>query len=138
MGWFGNGIYDGDETQTRHYDFIKWAKIEKKDDVIFDWLGVKKTSIPKDKQNLLLDNHKLILKKMPNKKFWDEDDALEWQMLLALYLDNNLKAPKEIYEKGVEATQYLIEKQSDDFYQPSQRRRCLRNFIKKAVSNNEK
>lgn len=27
MGWLGNGIYDGDGTQSLHYDIIKWAKM---------------------------------------------------------------------------------------------------------------
>ena len=139
MGWFGHGIYDGDDTQTRHFDFIKWAKIEKDREILFDWVGRRKTKIPKDKVHLLSENYELILKKMGKvSKYWDEFDAIEWQMLLALFIDNNVKAPEIIYEKGISATEYLIEKCSDDYNSPSQRRAALRNFIKRAEKNNAK
>ena len=34
MGWAGYGIYDGDGTQTCHIDFLKWAKVEKDEDLV--------------------------------------------------------------------------------------------------------
>jgi hypothetical protein len=138
MGWLGHGIYDGDETQTLHYYFIKWAKIEKNDDIIESFLN-KKTILPADKVYLLKKNSSLILKKMKKPKFWDEDSAIEWHMLLSLYSDNNVIPPKTILNNGIEATEYLIDKESYYYNDPSARKRVLRNFIqkvKKMVKNN--
>jgi hypothetical protein len=134
MGWSGYGIYDGDGTQTCHYDFIKWAKIEKNHDVICDWLTNKGTVLPKDKVSLLKKNYKLILNKMKKPRFWDEDSAIEWQMLLSLFLDNNVKPPKMILETGIEATQYLIEKCCRNFHNPGARKRALNNFINSTIN----
>jgi len=131
MGWCGYTIYSGDDTQTRHYDFIKWAKISKDDDEIGDWLELK-TKIPKDKRHLLTDNADIILKKMPKTKFWDEDKAIEWQMLLALYLDNKVIPPKIIYDNGILGTEYLMGEHAEDFDNPSSRKKNLRNFIARA------
>jgi len=130
MGWWGHGIYDGDETQTLHFDFIKWAKIEKDYDVIESFLN-KKTTLPKDKVHLLKKNSGLILKKMKKPKFWDEYSAIEWHMLLSLYLDNSVIPPKVVVKNGIEATEYLIDKESDYYDNPSARKRVLRNFIQK-------
>jgi len=69
---------------------------------------------------------------MKKPRFWDEDSALKWQMLLSLFLDNNIKPPKMILETGIEATEYLIEKSCCDFHNPSARKRALSNFIKLA------
>jgi hypothetical protein len=132
MGWWGYGIYDGDETQTLHFYFLKWAKVSKDFDELQDYLDSKATILPKDKVGLLKKNSGLILKKMKKRKFWDEYQALSWQMLLALYLDNKVIPPKTIIKNGIEATNYLIEKCSDDYDNPSARKRVLRNFIKKA------
>lgn len=133
MGWGGYGIYDGDGTQTLHYSFIKWSKIEKKDDVIEEWLKFEGTKIPKELHEKFLSNVPLILKKMPKiRKFWDEDRAIEWQMLLALFLDNKMPIPKEVKENGIEATEFLMTYPADDFCDPSARRRNLKKFIQKA------
>ena len=32
MGWYGHGIYDGDETQTQHLIFLRLAGIKIEDD----------------------------------------------------------------------------------------------------------
>jgi hypothetical protein len=137
MGWFGYGIYGGDDTQTLHYKFLLWAKCAESDDEIIDndWLTSKGTKIPNSRKPLLLLNVKRILKKMPKSKFWNEDDALEWQMLLSLFLDNDIKPPKIVFKKGVEATEYLIEQCSDEWARPDLRKRALRNFIKRAKKN---
>ena len=132
MGWFGYGIYDGDDTQTEHINFIRQAGIEKDEDTIFAMLKSRKTIIPKDKRHLLKTNLDKILKKMP-KKIRDEDDALMWQMLLALFLDNGVQPPNEVLIKGIEATGYLLGEHASDFNNPSARRRVLNNFIKKAT-----
>jgi len=100
MGWFGYGIYDGDDTQSRHYKFLVLSGCAKNDDEIYDgeWVGLK-TTIPKDKIPIFIKGIPKILKKMPKCKFWNEDRALEWQMLLSLFLDNNITPTKEIKEK---------------------------------------
>jgi hypothetical protein len=133
MGWIGYGIYDGDGTQTSHYNFLTLSKCAKDDDEILDnnWLTVNGTKIPKDRQPIFISNVDKILKKMPKSKFWNEDSAIEWQMLLALFLDNKIYPPKIVFDKGILATEYLIEHCSDDFDVPGFRKRALRNFIKK-------
>jgi len=139
MGWFGHGIYDGDETQTRHYDFIKWAKIEKDEDILYEWIGMRKTKIPKHKLYLLSKNYELIIKKIGKiPKYWNEDNAIEWQMLLSLFIDNCVKAPKIIYDAGILASEYLLSDYAEEYDYPSRRRRALRNFIEKANKNNAK
>jgi len=131
MGWFGHGLYDGDDTQTQHIDFIKWAGVSKDDEEISKWLGIKKTKIPADRLRLLMTNATHILNHMPKvKPSWNEDNAIQWQMLLALYEDNDLIPPLSIiYVLGIKATKYLMEDHADDFDHPSQRRALLRNFI---------
>lgn len=50
MGWSGYDLYDGDETQTCHINFLKWAKVEKNTDIILEhYLKINKTIIPKEK-----------------------------------------------------------------------------------------
>ena len=134
MGWCGYDIYDGDDTQTLHYDFLVLTKCAKNDDEIYtgEWLG-DKTIIPDEKIPVFQANIDEVIKKMPKSKFWTEDSALEWQMLLALFVDNKLSVPKLIFEKGVEATEYLMTDDIIDSYtDPKERRRCLRRFINKA------
>ena len=138
MGWFGYGIYDGDETQTRHITFLKWAKIEHDSDVIFDNYFIEdKTILPKDKLLLFQKNISFILKRITKPSKWDEDSAIEWQMLLALFVDNKLKAPAKIYENGVSATIHLME-YADDFDNPSKRKKALKKFIDTADKYNKK
>jgi len=134
MGWSGYGIYDGDGTQTCHYDFLTTCGAAKNDDEIFDndWLTCKGTKVPKDRISYLTKGLPKILKKMPKSKFWNEDLAIEWQMLLALFLDCKVKPPKIVLDRGIKATEYLIENQAPYFDEPYMRRRALRNFIKKA------
>lgn len=134
MGWWGHGIYDGDGTQTCHYDFIKWAKIESNEEVISQWLTLAGTKIPKNKLPLLKKNCQLILKKLKVPKHWKEDSALDWQMLLSIFIDNNVKPPVAVYKNGIDATQYLIDECSDDYNNPAARKKVLRGFIAKAQS----
>lgn len=130
MGWFGYGIYDGDGTQTSHYTFIKKARIEKNDDVINDWLGTHKTKIPKDAIRLLKVAANKLHKSVNKYKYLNEDRAIESQMLAALFLDNGVYH-KEIYDSGVKASIYLLGDHSDDFDNPSRRRKALNAFINK-------
>jgi hypothetical protein len=128
MGWFGHGIYDGDETQTQHLDFIKWAKIEKQD-AAHNFLKVRRTVLPKEKIYLLNKNSGLILKRM--KKLKDVDSAISWQMLLSLYIDNKIIPNKKIIKQGILATKYLMGQHASEYDNPHLRRRNLRNFIKR-------
>lgn len=136
MGWAGYGIYDGDGTQTLHYDFLKWAGCAQNDDEIYDgdWLTLNRTKIPKERRHLLKVNLNKVLKKMPSVKFWNEDKAIEWQMLLALFLDNKIEPPSVVKRNGILGTEFLMEEHSSEFDSPGSRRRVLRNFIKKAKS----
>lgn len=145
MGWSSYGIYGGDDTQSRHYDFIKWAKI-KGFDYAYDsggWLLINKTKIPKNQRQLLNDNFANILNKMlkqsfMKKKYMTENSALEWQMLAALFMDNDVQAPLLVYEKAMEGTNYLMGDHSDEFDNPSRRRQVLKYFNRKLKKNIEK
>lgn len=132
MGWFGYGLYDGDETQTLHIDFIKTAIPSlSKDYEIFEFLKVRKTLIPRD---LILEFKKgipSILKKIKNPKKWNDDIAIQWQMLLSLCVDNDLIVPHDILVYGVLASYYLLRDHAEDFNEPHKRRATLKRFIKK-------
>ena len=132
MGWFGYCIYCGDGTQTCHYSFLEWAKIKLDEDHKYDILTNKGTILSKDQWKLFQKNIDKVLKKMPKAKFWDENKAIEWQMLLALYVDHKTKPPAKIRKMGVEATEYLMGEHASEFYKPQNRRTVLINFIKKA------
>lgn len=132
MGWYNYDIYGGDETQTRHYNFLKWAKVATEDQIFNEgWLMIRKTKIPNDKIPIFEKNLDKVIKNMPKCKFWDEDKAIEWQMLLALCLDNKIYPSGIIREKGKEATEYLMGEHASDFTKPSKRRAALRNFLKR-------
>ena len=131
MGWCGYCIYCGDETQTSHYSYVEWAKIGMDDNDLMGCMD-QKTILPKNKWELFQKKIKKVLKKMPKVKFWDDDGAIEWQMLLALYVDNKTKPPAKIRKMGIEATEYLMGEHASEFNKPQNRRRVLRNFIKKA------
>ena len=138
MGWCGYGIYDGDDTQSRHHDYLKYLKVvsKKTEDDVYDWMSVNRTVIPKEKRHLLTDNAPLLIEKIKKEiKRWLVDDgeysALAWQMALALYLDNRVRPPKEILERGIEGTNWLMGKHASEFNEPCKRRRALRNFLKR-------
>jgi hypothetical protein len=131
MGWFGHGIYDGDDTQTQHYTMISVTGCATEDEIYAgDWIGWK-TKIPSSKIQSFIDGIPKILKKMPACKFFNVDKALKWQMLLALFVDNKISPPDIIKRNGLLATEYLMGEDADDFTSPSGRRRVLRRFIKK-------
>jgi hypothetical protein len=132
MGWSGYGIYAGDGTQSCHHDFLQWMKVTvgKKCDEVFEWMSMLKTKIPKDRRPLLRKNYKLALKKMPKLKWGDDEDiALEWQMLLSLFIDNEVKPPKIIKDQGIRATKWLMGEHAADFNNPGARRKSLRDFL---------
>jgi hypothetical protein len=136
MGWSGYGLYDGDETQTCHIGFIKIAIPSLSEDIIFNFLKFRKTSIP---NNLLASFKKgtpFILKKMkaPNIIQWNEDNAIDWQMLLALFVDNNLIVPHKVLVYGMLACHYLLGEHSKDFNEPRKRRAAIKRFMKKVDS----
>lgn len=136
MGWYGYTIYSGDDTQTWHYNFIKWSGIKVTEDQIMEdeWVGIRKTKIPDEYLDIFKTGLPKVIKKMPKKrKFWkDEYSAIEWHMLLALCVDNKVKSPKIIYDIGLDAVEYLMGAHASDFKNPSRRRRNLRNFIQRA------
>jgi hypothetical protein len=131
MGWGGYCIYCGDGTQSCHYSFVEWAKIGMDSNDVMDYMN-QKTILPKNKWELFQKKINKVLKKMPKARFWDEYNAIEWQMLLALYIDNKTKPPAKIRKRGIEATEFLLGEHSSEFDKPQNRRRVLRNFIKKA------
>lgn len=132
MGWYAYNLYGGDDTQTRHLDFIKWSGIKPKNgEEIFDWLLERKTKIPKEYIPTFIKGIPKILKRMSKSKFFNEDNSIEWQMLAALFIDNKLKIPTFIKNKAIDATNYLLEYECDDFDNPSKRRYYLKSFIKK-------
>lgn len=133
MGWYGYGIYDGDGTQSCHYDFIKWSGIKVSDDEISNWLVINKTKIPDEYIIPFIKGIPKIIKKMPNVRFWNEDKAIEWQMLAALLRDNNIWHRK-IIDKGLVATDYLMGDHVKDFDKPTYRRAALKRFKAKLLN----
>ena len=145
MGWSGHGLYDGDGTQTCHYDFINWAT-NIRHDIIWDWMG-RKTIIPERYRRDFIRGIPRIFVKMrapfSGKRVgkssrrqlkWNEDLAIEWQMLLALLVDNNLKVPHDVLVYGMLACDYLLGEHSADFDEPTKRRAVIRRFMKKVDS----
>jgi hypothetical protein len=130
MGWFGHGLYHGDGTQSCHYDYLIWMKITDNDEEAFEWMSGLKTKIPSSKRYLLRKNYKLLLNKMP-KHMHNEDDALDWQMLLSLFIDNEVKAPKIILDQGIKATEWLLGEHASKFNNPGARCKSLRSFLKR-------
>lgn len=139
MGWFGYNIYDGDGTSECHENFLVRAKIAKNSQEASDMFGyrglIAKTRIPVEKQPLLRKNIALVLKKMPrwkNPRSMEEWDLIEWQMLLSLFVDNNIRPTKEVFDNGIAATEELCWEHADDFDYPAKRRKVLNGFIEKA------
>lgn len=140
MGWCGHSIYSGDETQSRHFDFIKWSGIRVSENQVMDWMTVNKTKLPKEFIPFFIKGLPRVIKRMPRKIIkgvWDsighdDDRAIEWQMLLALCMDNNIKPPKTVYRMGMEATGFLMKDHAADFRNPSLRRKNLKRFVDKA------
>ena len=135
MGWCGYGLYDGDETQTCHYDFMKWAGWKGDEDDLGDCLQYRKTKLTDDMKVLLANNIDKVLKKMPKLNkfgFQGEEDAIEWQMLLSLFSDNKLVPPKVVFDNGILATEYLLQHDCTlIFNNPAKRKAVLRGFIKR-------
>ena len=143
MGWFGHSIYHGDETQTCHITFVQNSGYKVKYDYeIFDCLHPRKTVLTEEMKDCLVKNINNVLQKMPKLKrsknknifFKDEYDAIEWQMLLSLFIDNKLSPPKIIKDNGILATEYLMQEHALEFNKPHLRRACLKRFLKKAVN----
>lgn len=141
MGWYGYRIYDGDDTQCLHYNWlVEIGVCRDLDDAINSGIVGYTTKIPKDKIHLLIKNWRKIAnslsKKIKTGKYDkhgnDEGRALEWQMLLALFNDNNLKAPKLVFKMGIQATNFLLGEHSSEFISPTNRRINLRRFIEKS------
>ena len=133
MGWTDYSIYGGDGTQSLHYSFLDYAGIklseEEEDTAII--MTYNKTKLSPETKNKFLERLPKVLKKMPKVKFWNEDKAMEWQMLAALLLDIGAKIPKKVKRNAKLATEYLMEDHAADFDYPYRRRKSLRNFISK-------
>lgn len=146
MGWWGFGIYDGDETQSCHEEFLKRAgyKERNRGEISEFFFKKNKTNLNKEAKILLIKNFQKVLDKMPkiiqseitkNVYFKDESDAIEWQMLLALCLDNKIKPPKLVKDNAILATEYLLYYHADSFTDPSGRKTNLKRFLSKAVKS---
>lgn len=131
MGWTGHGNYDGDGTQTQHLTFLEWAKIPVEQDTMSDWMSRRKTKIPAIYLKIFKKNLPKVLVRMNSNKFWNEDKAIQWQMLACLLIDNNIKLPKIIAKNAALAIEYLLGEHSSEFDKPSQRRAALRRLLKK-------
>ena len=131
MGWISYDIYGGDGTQSSHYDLLKKLRVAKDDDEADDMIQYKGTIIPKNRIPFLYYNIDKIKLKRP--KCWNEDNAIDHQMVLALFVDNNLPVPADIKSNGIDATLYLMEEHADDFDNPNRRKTILKKFITKAL-----
>lgn len=129
MGWISYSLYGGDDTQSCHYNFIKWSGLKISDDEIYEnCMKAYKTKLPHWGIETFKNGIPKILKKMPKCKHWSESNAIEWQMLAALLVDNRIYH-KEILKKGIAATEYLMGEHAADFNNPSARRQALKRFI---------
>lgn len=139
MGWSGYGLYDGDETQSCHINFIKWAIPSLNEEDIFDcFIGTRKTKLPKILTLSFKKGIVNILKKIrtPKNHFkWDEENAIEWQMLLSLFVDNNLKVPHIVLVNGMLASNYLLGEHASEFDEPTKRKATIKRFMKKVDEN---
>lgn len=136
MGWWGHGIYDGDDTQTCHYDFLKWAKIGKNEDDRYSYLAEKGTFLPAAEREKFIQFLPIVIEKLDKKikrKNWDEDDALEWQMLVALLVDNSIPIPQYVFAKFEKAHDILTGSHAQDFNSPRKRLNVLNNLMEKAT-----
>lgn len=136
MGWFGYGLYDGDGTQTCHIEFIEVAipSLKNDDDMIFSFLKNKKTVIPdKYKKEFIKNSYNILKLKSLNNDVnnWDEDDCINWQMALSLFVDNCLVVPEKIHLYGLLASHFLKDKYCDDFDFPNKRKYTIKRFIEK-------
>ena len=138
MGWSGYGLYDGDETPTSHHPFMEWAGWKDEgavgDAMTYTRRRGGKTKLTNEMKEVLANNIDKVLKKMPKLNkfgFKDEYEAIDWQMLLALFVDNKLLPPKLIIDNGILATEYLLGEHADLFNEPSKRKAALRRFIKR-------
>ncbi len=144
MGWWGYGIYDGDDTITQQYDFLCNAKICEKTDEGYDYYLENYYGKIKSKEDCdkLVQNQDMAAKKLPKKiilghnvliKGWDDDEdrAIAWQMFVALFVDNNLPIKKGYAQKGIEATEFLKLAHAKQFINVGARIKHLNTFIKK-------
>lgn len=139
MGWFGYGIYDGDETQSFQISllekckFVKTLKYEDISDGMEPWNSEYRDiiRIPDEFKSQFKKKIPLLVKSLPNKKFWDEDSAIEWQMFGGIFVDNDIKIPKKIKKKVIDATEFLMGEHASLFDVPSKRKAKLKNFLEK-------
>ena len=54
-------------------------------------------------------------------------------MLLSLFVDNKLSAPKTVKDNGILATEYLMNEHASEFNKPNLRRACLKRFLKRTL-----
>lgn len=136
MGWSGYGLYNGDGTQSCHIEFIKTAIPTLSEDTISGFLRIRGTRIPDSLIPAFKKGIPSILKKMrkPSLMKWDEYVAFDWQMLLSLFVDNNLKVPHDVLVYGMVSCHYLLGEHSADFNEPGRRRAVIRRFMRKVDS----
>ena len=134
MGWFGYNTYGGDGTQSCHYNYLVWSKVFKNDDAVMDSgvLDSLKTKLNKQQKVIFSKNWKKVFSKIDRKKIKYDDDAIQIQMLAAIFIDNELSIPKKLYKKLEIAIDYLLGQHSDEFDKPFARRNSLKKFLKQA------
>lgn len=135
MGWFGYCTYCGDETQSMHHSYLVWAGVVKKKDAddIFGMMESGKTILNEGQRKIFAANWIKIWKKLklpPN--YWNESNALDVQMLAAIFVDNKMEMPIALYKQLELAIGYLLLEHPRDFDKPEYRRKSLRSFLKRA------
>ena len=147
MGWFGHGLYDGDETQTLHIGFL--GNLDFIACEVSDCLKANKTKLTKEMIKSLVSEPYRVIDNMPKIhpkfRFLSDEDAIEWQMLLCLFLDNKLfdyngsddddfvLASCEVINNGIDASEYLMYNHAEEFENPAKRKRVLRKLIRRAT-----
>lgn len=137
MGWFGYGIYDGDETQSFQISLLekcKFTKTLKYEDILNGlepWVAdcSDPIRIPNEFKSRFKKKIPFLVKSLPNKKFWDDDSAIEWQMFGGLFVNSNIKIPKNIKKKVIDATEFLMAEHAELFDKPSERKKVLKKFL---------
>lgn len=128
MGWFGYNIMDGDEPDDWLWNFYDILKVEPFDEKTNELTKITRKQIEK--------NLKLFVNSIEKeKKKYPKDvntELLGYEVLGFLILKTKAaKVSKKLINTIIKATTKDLEENSNEFNEPSIRKRNLRNFIKR-------
>lgn len=131
MGWFGHGLYDGDETFTRQLDFASRA-LRKNWDAVYDVYGDAKVLVltPEHQaiaaQNIDRSYKRLAKKPAREGDYWRmESWAMDAHLLADLLINNRLPMKRKFKDDALAAIKWLKDVHAQDFNSPGARRKHL-------------